>query len=107
MGDNIDEVLKKLDQQVSSFVGKDSTVKNKSGWIDRLLSLNIYIKFSFFPVILFIILVVFQPRFVKEDVKNDDGTFTKKLSMKKVIVTIFTITLIIVSVYFFYTLRNN
>ena len=102
--DNIDQTLSDLQQKVSHFVVNNHT---KSTFILPNINKNILIYFIF-PIIIFFILLLWKPKFLRQEIRKEGSPPTKTINIVKLILTTLIITgVIIVSLFLIFKHISN
>ena len=81
----IGAMIKELQSQVDQYAPKGNVEQSKGGLLSSF-SLNSKQFYMAIPVVILVLILYFQPGFVKYERLNEDGTTTYHLGFKKVII---------------------
>jgi hypothetical protein len=110
MDNDIDATLKDLQLKVNQLVSTNTQTKQEvtnTSLMSKYNIKNVNIYYVAVPLAIMIQLYLFKPSFVMLEVTNEDGTTTKKVSIKKMFMSVLVISSIIFVTYGIYTYKKK
>ncbi len=106
----MDITLNELQSKVNQIVGTTTITNDKVDSTSLMAKYNINKNNLYYiavPIVIMILLYVSKPSFIMIEVSDEDGSSTKKLSMKKMFISIVMFSAIILLSYGLYTYKKK